>query len=61
MSFYRNTIEVVSLEGVLVDAQSLWQLDPNQTNGNVLLVLVDEDQYVTAFLDLKSFQPCEEE
>jgi len=38
---YRNSIDVVSNQGVPVDAGSLWELKGN------LLVLVDDDQYVT--------------
>lgn len=39
--YYRNSIDVISKEGIEVEAQSLWQLK-NQT-----LVLVDDDQYAT--------------
>lgn len=39
--FYRNTKELSSNEGVLVDQGSLWQADGN------LMVLVDDDQYLS--------------
>ena len=38
---YRNKIDLTSIEGIEVDAGSLWQLKGN------LLVLEDDDQYVT--------------
>ena len=45
--FYRNKIELTSIEGIEVDEGSLWKLDPEQN----LLVLEDEDQYATAQLN----------
>jgi hypothetical protein len=39
--FYRNTKEIASKEGVLVDEGSLWI-----SQGNTML-LVDDDQYVS--------------
>lgn len=39
--YYRNTIDVISIEGIEVEAQSLW------VKKNNLLELVDDDQYVT--------------
>ncbi len=41
--FYRNKADLVSLEGVEVEAGSLWRLNPKLN----LLELVDDDQYVT--------------
>lgn len=38
---YRNNVNVVSNEGIVVEAHSLWELK------NELLVLVDDDQYAT--------------
>lgn len=48
---YRNSRDITSIEGILVDESSLWKLDTNQN----LLVLEDKDQYVTAPLDLEKF------
>lgn len=39
MEQYRNTVDVISTEGVHVDAHSLWNLKDG------ILVLVDDDQY----------------
>ena len=39
--YYRNSIDVISKEGIEVEAQSLWELK------NKRLVLVDDDQYAT--------------
>ncbi len=41
--FYRNHSDITSIEGILVDAQSLWKYDPKQD----LLILEDADQYCT--------------
>jgi hypothetical protein len=38
---YRNTCDVISIEGIEVDASSLWVFKNDQ------LVLVDDDQFVT--------------
>jgi len=56
-SLYRNNSDITSIEGIHVDAHSLWKLDPNQN----LLVLEDDDQYVTAQLDPLSFRAVGEE
>lgn len=40
---YRNLTDLISIEGIPVDAGSLWKYN-KQLN---LLVLVDNDQYVT--------------
>lgn len=41
---YRNKIDIISIEKIQVDAGSLWELKGN------LLVLEDEDQYVSCKL-----------
>lgn len=41
MNYYRNNITILSYQGVEVDVASLWL-----RNGE-LMVLVDDDQYVT--------------
>lgn len=41
MEYYRNNIDLISIEGVFVDAESLWKLQDG------ILVLVDDDQFVT--------------
>ena len=41
MEYYRNKIDVISKEGIFVDAESLWKLEGE------MLILVDEDQYVS--------------
>jgi hypothetical protein len=51
-TFYRNNADMVSIEGIPVDAGSLWQYDDNVK----LLVLDDDDQYATATLNLESFE-----
>lgn len=38
---YRNTETVISIEGIEVDAGSLWEFKDE------LMVLVDDDQFVT--------------
>ncbi|WP_322970348.1 hypothetical protein [Faecalibacter sp. LW9] len=40
---YRNVVSVVSLQGIEIDAGSLWTFDKNLN----LLILVDEDEYIT--------------
>ena len=49
MQHYRNKIDITSLEGEMVDAESLWK-----KNGE-LMVLVDEDRYASAPFDEKKF------
>lgn len=49
MNYYRNTLEIVSLEGVTIETGFLWE------RKGELMVLVDEDQYVTSFYDIKKF------
>jgi hypothetical protein len=41
MNLYRNSKELTSIEGVLVDKGSLWRLEENR------MVLVDDDQYAS--------------
>lgn len=41
MDFYRNYNDLISLQGVPVDAGSLWRKQGQ------LMVLVDDDQYIT--------------
>lgn len=41
---YRNVTDLTSIEGIEVDAGSLWKLK------NEILVLVDDDQYATHLL-----------
>tara|TARA_R100000306_G_C4365047_1_gene137224 strand:+ start:140 stop:319 length:180 start_codon:yes stop_codon:yes gene_type:complete len=45
--FYRNKSDLISIENIEVDAGSLWKFDENQN----LLILDDDDQYATAYLD----------
>ncbi|WP_417237183.1 MULTISPECIES: hypothetical protein [Flavobacteriaceae] len=52
--YYRNSIDVISKEGIEVEAQSLWQLK------NQILVLVDDDQYATHDLTVE-FAECHSE
>ncbi len=47
--YYRNTKEMVSFEGVTVDAHSLWKREGQ------LMVLVDDDQYVSAAYEEQKF------
>lgn len=39
--YYRNLVDVTSIEGIEVDAGSLWKKEKGQ------LVLVDKDQFAT--------------
>lgn len=41
---YRNAIDITSIEGIIVDAGSLWEFKHH------ILVLVDDDQYATHLL-----------
>ncbi len=41
MEHYRNKIDILSHEGILVETESLW------VRRGQLMVLVDEDQYAT--------------
>ena len=53
MQHYRNKIDITSLEGEHIDADSLWK-----KNGE-LMVLVDEDRYASAPFDEKKFYKVE--
>lgn len=53
MSSYRNVVDVISIQGVEIDEGHLWKLDAKKQ----ILVLVDEDQYITSDLDEKKFNP----
>lgn len=50
--FYRNTRDITSIEGIEVDNGSLWRLDESQN----LLVLEDEDQYVSHKFSAEDFK-----
>ena len=52
---YRNNQDVRSLQGVEVEAGSLWDYYPKIE----LLILVDEDQHLTADFDAQMFAPAE--
>ena len=52
VKYFRNKQDLESIEKIDVDASSLWKLDPKQN----VLVLEDDDQYVTANLDLSKFE-----
>ena len=47
---YRNRYDLISSEGIEVEAGSLWELKPDN-----VLVLVDEDQYASSYLDSELF------
>lgn len=46
---YRNTVEIISLEGVTIEIGFLWKREGE------LMILVDDDQHVTAPYDSKKF------
>jgi hypothetical protein len=50
MEFYRNTKDLISYEGILVDAESLWKKEGE------LMILVDDDQHITTFFDEDIFK-----
>lgn len=52
VKYFRNKKDLESIEKIEVDASSLWKLDPLQK----LLVLEDDDQYVSTNLDLSKFE-----
>lgn len=52
--YYRNTKSVISMEGITIEEGYLWEL-----KGNNLLVLVDEDQYISCELDVSFFTEAE--
>ena len=41
MEYFRNRIDLISYEGIHIEAESLWE------KRGELMVLVDEDQYIT--------------
>lgn len=45
--FYRNSKSVTSIEGIEIDEMSLWKTSDRD---NHLLVLVDDDRYITCEL-----------
>lgn len=49
---YRNVKPTIADQGVLVDEQSLWELDKS----NNRMVLIDQDQYLTAPIDHHLFK-----
>jgi hypothetical protein len=50
--YYRNINDLISTEGIEVEAGSLWKLNP-ETND---LILEDQDQYASYPLDEKLFE-----
>ena len=50
--FYRNHQDLVSIEGIEVEAGSLWKFKPDLD----LLVLEDEDQFASYSLDTSKFE-----
>ncbi len=53
MIHYRNKINLISYEGIEVDVESLW------IRKGELMVLIDDDQYVTAPFSETKFYPVE--
>ena len=53
MQYYRNRIEIISFEGEIIDADSLWE------KKGELMVLVDDDRYASAPYDEKKFYKSE--
>lgn len=53
MQYYRNRIEIISFEGEIVDADSLWE------KKGELMVLVDDDRYASTAYDKTKFYPME--
>lgn len=50
--YLRNKFNIISLEGIEVDEGALWEFDPELNR----LILVDEDQYLTAKPDPDLFE-----
>lgn len=47
---YRNTVEIISLDqGITIEIGFLWKREGE------LMILVDDDQYVTTQFDVKKF------
>ena len=53
MQHYRNKIDITSLEGEMVDAESLW------IKRGELMILVDDDRYASAPYDEQNFYQIE--
>ena len=53
MQYYRNRIEIISFEGEIIDADSLWEIKGE------LMVLVDDDRYASTPYDEKNFYKSE--
>ena len=53
MQYYRNRIEIISFEGEIIDADSLWE------KKGELMVLVDDDRYASTPYDEKKFYKSE--
>lgn len=53
MKHYRNKINLISYEGIEVEVESLW------IRKGELMVLVDDDQYVTFPYSETKFYPVE--
>ena len=53
MQYYRNRIEIISFEGEIIDADSLWE------KKGELMVLVDDDRYASTQYDEKNFYKSE--
>lgn len=51
MEHYRNKIDIISFEGIFVEAESLW------IRKGQLMVLVDEDQYASFPYSETKFYP----
>ena len=52
--YYRNKIDIVTDQGVEVDAGSLWIRDEDQ------MILDDDDQHITADYNPEEFSPVED-
>ncbi len=52
--YYRNIKDLVSIEGIEVEAGSLWEEHPKKA----FLELVDDDQYASSHLDEENFSPA---
>ncbi len=49
--YYRNTKDLISKEGIEVEAGSLWKFIPKDNE----LILIDEDQLATAPMNKSNF------
>ena len=48
-TYYRNTVIIISLQGVEIEIGFLWKREAD------LMTLVDDDQYITANYDIEKF------